>query len=103
MQLHEDKEIFVDFISHIANASGYRQDVLEKDYYIVAFLKELASLQEDGLHAYFKGAVVVKIVVTKNILKLIVPSEPLTAISTMLRNTLSVDAALLPLTEYPTA
>lgn len=48
-------------------------------------------------------AVVVKIVVTKNILKLIVPSEPLTAISTMLRNTLSVDAALLPLTEYPTA
>ena len=55
MQLHEDKEIFVDFISHIANASGYRQDVLEKDYYIVAFLKELASLQEDGLHAYFKG------------------------------------------------
>ena len=47
--------------------------------------------------------VVVKIVVTKNILKLIVPSEPLTAISTMLRNTLSVDAALLPLTEYPTA
>ena len=48
-------------------------------------------------------SVVVKIVVTKNILKLIVPSEPLTAISTMLRNTLSVDAALLPLTEYPTA
>ena len=52
---------------------------------------------------YTINTVVVKIVVTKNILKLIVPSEPLTAISTMLRNTLSVDAALLPLTEYPTA
>jgi len=55
-----------------------------------------------GLNTTYR-AVVVKIVVTKNILKLIVPSEPLTAISTMLRNTLSVDAALLPLTEYPTA
>lgn len=55
MQLHEDKEIFVDFINHIANNSGYRQDVLEKDYYIVAFLEELALLQDGGLHAYFKG------------------------------------------------
>lgn len=33
----------------------YRTDVLEKDYYVVLTLKELAGMQKDDLPAFFKG------------------------------------------------
>ena len=55
MKLHEDKKTFAQFIMHIHETSGYRMDVLEKDYYVVLMLKELAEKQRAGLPAYFKG------------------------------------------------
>lgn len=36
-------------------SSGVRADILEKDYYVTLFLKELSELQNNGLKAYFKG------------------------------------------------
>lgn len=42
-------------IETVHEQTGYRSDVLEKDYYVVLILKELARKQEDGLPAYFKG------------------------------------------------
>ncbi len=55
MKLHQDIDAFRILIEDIHNKTGYRTDVLEKDYYVVLMLAELAKKQNDGLPAYFKG------------------------------------------------
>lgn len=55
MKLHLDKDAFQVLLNNVHGRTGYRLDVLEKDYYVVLILKELAELQRDGLPAYFKG------------------------------------------------
>lgn len=55
MKLHQDVNAFRVLIEDIHNKTGYRTDVLEKDYYVVLILSELAAKQKDGLPAYFKG------------------------------------------------
>lgn len=55
MKLHLDKEAFRVLINTIHTQTGYRSDVLEKDYYVSLILKELAEKQSNGLLAYFKG------------------------------------------------
>lgn len=55
MKLHEDKEAFRFLLESIHERSGYRSDVLEKDYYVFLILNELASFQKSGLPAFFKG------------------------------------------------
>ena len=55
MNLHMDSDAFRVLIENIHNKTGYRSDVLEKDYYVVLILSELAEKQNDGLPAYFKG------------------------------------------------
>lgn len=55
MNLHLDKNAFRVLIEDIHSKTGYRPDVLEKDYYVVLILKELAEKQSAGLPAYFKG------------------------------------------------
>ncbi len=55
MKLHLDTAAFQVLLNDIHERTGYRLDVLEKDYYVVLMLKELAALQTAGLKAYFKG------------------------------------------------
>ncbi len=55
MKLHLDKDAFRVLIDAVSEKTGYRSDVLEKDYYVVLMLEELAAMQADGLPAYFKG------------------------------------------------
>lgn len=55
MRLHEDGNAFRVLLNDIHDRTGYRLDVLEKDYYVTLILKELAKKQEEGLPAYFKG------------------------------------------------
>lgn len=55
MKLHQDKNAFRVLLEDVHTKTGYRVDVLEKDYYVVLILKELAGMQNDGLPAYFKG------------------------------------------------
>lgn len=55
MKLHEDINAFRVLINDIHDRTGYRLDVLEKDYYVVLMLEELAEKQKEGLPAYFKG------------------------------------------------
>lgn len=55
MKLHNDKNAFKALLEDIHKKTGYRLDVLEKDYYVVLVLEELACKQENGLQAYFKG------------------------------------------------
>ena len=55
MNLHKDVNAFKVLINDIHERTGYRLDVLEKDYYVVLILEELAKKQEEGLPAYFKG------------------------------------------------
>ena len=55
MRLHLDKDAFRVLIESIHEETGYRTDVLEKDYYVVLMLEELAAKQAAGLPAYFKG------------------------------------------------
>ena len=55
MKLHLDKDAFKALLDKIHERTGYRTDVLEKDYYVVLILKELSQMQKDGLPAYFKG------------------------------------------------
>lgn len=55
MKLHLDKDAFKVLLNTIHERTGYRTDVLEKDYYVVLILNELSQLQKDGLQAYFKG------------------------------------------------
>lgn len=55
MKLHLDTSAFRVLLEQIHDRTGYRTDVLEKDYYVVLLLKELAEKQKAGLRAYFKG------------------------------------------------
>ena len=55
MNLHRDKNAFRVLLEDIHKRTGVRTDVLEKDYYVVLFLRELAALQDKGLPAFFKG------------------------------------------------
>lgn len=55
MKLHLDNAAFRVLIEAIHQKTGYREDVLEKDYYVTLILKELAEKQAQGLPAYFKG------------------------------------------------
>ena len=55
MKLHQDKNAFRVLLEYIHERTGYRTDVLEKDYYVVLMLRELAEKQEAGLPAFFKG------------------------------------------------
>lgn len=55
MKLHLDRAAFRVLIDSIHQRTGYREDVLEKDYYVTLILKELADKQINGLPAYFKG------------------------------------------------
>lgn len=55
MKLHLDTNAFQVLIEQIHRQTGYRTDVLEKDYYVTLILKELSEKQEQGLPAYFKG------------------------------------------------
>ena len=55
MKLHLDRDAFGVLLEDIHSRTGYRPDVLEKDYYVVLILSELAEMQKDGLPAYFKG------------------------------------------------
>ena len=56
MRLHLDRDAFDVFIENIHERYSYRSDVLEKDYYVVLILEELAKFQnENELPAYFKG------------------------------------------------
>lgn len=55
MNLHNDRDSFIVLIEDVQARTGYRADVIEKDYYVVMLLKELANKQNGGLQAYFKG------------------------------------------------
>lgn len=55
MTLHLDKPAFRLLMQQVHEATGYRMDVLEKDYYVTLILQELAQKQANGLKAYFKG------------------------------------------------
>lgn len=55
MKLHQDINAFRVLLEQIHERTGYRTDVLEKDYYVVLMLHELAEKQKSGLPAYFKG------------------------------------------------
>ncbi len=49
MRLHEDKDAFRVLHESIHKRTGYRADVLEKDYYVLLILHELTDFQQDGL------------------------------------------------------
>ena len=55
MNLHQDPNAFRVLLESVHERTGYRIDVLEKDYYIVLLLQETAKKQLNGLPAYFKG------------------------------------------------
>ena len=54
MKLHTDADGFTALLNIISESTGIRSDILEKDYYITLFLKELSEWQT-SLPAYFKG------------------------------------------------
>ena len=54
MKLHRDSDAFTVLLNGIRDSTGIRADILEKDYYITLFLKELSGWQT-VLPAYFKG------------------------------------------------
>lgn len=41
MKLHKDTDAFKVLISNVSERTGYREDVLEKDYYVTLILEEL--------------------------------------------------------------
>lgn len=43
MKLHEDANAFRVLLNDIHDRTGYRLDVLEKDYYVTLILEELAK------------------------------------------------------------
>jgi predicted nucleotidyltransferase component of viral defense system len=55
LKLHKDVTAFKVLLEQIHERTGYRTDVLEKDYYVVLMLHELSEKQKAGLPAYFKG------------------------------------------------
>ena len=54
MKLHLDRDAFGVLLEDIHSRTGYRTDVLEKDYYVVLILSELAEMQKDGLVELFE-------------------------------------------------
>ena len=54
MKLHIDPDGFTALLNLVSDSTGIRSDILEKDYYITLFLKELSEWQSE-LPAYFKG------------------------------------------------
>lgn len=66
MNLHLDRDTFVDFIDSLNVRTGIAVDIIEKDYYVCLILKELAR-EQDELKAYFKGGTAIyKILDTMN-------------------------------------
>jgi len=55
LKLHEDIDAFRVLLENVHDRTGYRLDVLEKDYYVTLLLRQLADKQISGLKAYFKG------------------------------------------------
>ena len=56
MKLHLDPNAFRVLIEQIHQQTGYRTDVLEKDYYVTLILEELSERQENGLLPTSKAA-----------------------------------------------
>jgi len=54
LKLQIDPDGFTALLNIVGNSTGIRPDILEKDYYITLFLKELSEWQSE-LPAYFKG------------------------------------------------
>lgn len=52
MYLHEDSELFRDVVSETAVFMGIDPSIIEKDYYVTIFLKEIVIRQPDII---FKG------------------------------------------------
>ena len=52
MNLHLNKELFRETIDTLNTKTGVAIDIIEKDYYVCAVLKEL-SKKQDYLKAYF--------------------------------------------------
>ena len=48
MKLHLDSDAFRVLIEQVSENTGYRQDVIEKDYYVSMLLQELAQFQREG-------------------------------------------------------
>ena len=59
MILHNDKDAFRVLLERISAETGHREDVLERDYYVTLILKELSTLQEESLPAYFKRGILI--------------------------------------------
>lgn len=53
MLLHLDKDAFAQIKTEVANELGFREDQIEKDYFVSVFLKEL--LKKTDLPIVFKG------------------------------------------------
>ena len=49
MKLHEDKDAFGLLLENIHEKTGYRTDVLEKDYYVLLILQELFQRRNSPL------------------------------------------------------
>lgn len=58
MKLHLNKELFRETIDTLNTKTGIAIDIIEKDYYVCAVLKEL-SKKQGYLKAYFKGGTAV--------------------------------------------
>lgn len=54
MRLHEEEAAFRTLLLDIQERTGFRADIIEKDYYVTLVLKELSGKQE-RVPAYFKG------------------------------------------------
>lgn len=54
MNLHLNKELFIDIIDTLNARTGIALDIIEKDYYVCLILMEIAKRQEET-KAYFKG------------------------------------------------
>lgn len=66
MNLHLNKELFKEFIDNLRTRTGIDSDIIEKDYYVCAILRNL-SQNQDELQAYFKGGTAIyKILDTMN-------------------------------------
>ena len=54
MKLHENTEEFMRILNAISNSTGIRNDILEKDYYVMMILDEIAKKQNE-IKMFFKG------------------------------------------------
>lgn len=48
MKLHENKGVFRQTITAIADRTGYRRDVLEKDYYVICLQYMVFALRTES-------------------------------------------------------